>query len=194
MRKAKYLVHPYRLYENLRWLYIKKKLQYCGTGTFVKWNFIISVPKYISIGSDVHIGHGCELRTYPIYNGNKTGYVPNLIINDNVVIADNCYVSCINKIVIGNGTLLGTNVFITDNFHGNSTLDELVIPPDRRILTSKGPVIIGKNVWIGRNVCILPGVSVGDGAVIGANAVVTTSIPEKCIVAGVPAKIIKAIE
>ena len=38
---------------------------------------------------------------------------------------------------------------------------------------------------------ILPGVFIGEGCIIGANAVVTKSFPPGCILAGVPAKIIK---
>ena len=60
-----------------------------------------------------------------------------------------------------------------------------------RDLHSKGAVVIGKNVWIGDKVSILSGVTIGDNAVIGANSVVTKSVPEGCIVAGVPARVIK---
>ena len=38
---------------------------------------------------------------------------------------------------------------------------------------------------------ILPGVTIGDGAIVAAGAVVTKDVPEKCMVAGVPAKVIK---
>lgn len=53
------------------------------------------------------------------------------------------------------------------------------------------PIFIGNNVWIGENVCILPGVNVGSGCIIGANSVVNRDIPDNCIVAGVPTKVIK---
>jgi acetyltransferase-like isoleucine patch superfamily enzyme len=53
------------------------------------------------------------------------------------------------------------------------------------------PVKIGNNVIIGYRAMILPGVTIGDYCTIGAGAVVTKSFPSYCVIAGVPAKIIK---
>jgi lipopolysaccharide O-acetyltransferase len=53
------------------------------------------------------------------------------------------------------------------------------------------PVLIKQGCWIGQNVVILPGVTIGELAIIGANSVVTTSVPDRCIAVGVPAKVIK---
>jgi len=59
------------------------------------------------------------------------------------------------------------------------------------LYSTKGPVIIGNNVWIGDNVIILSGVKVGDGAVIGAGSIVTRAVPPYSIAVGNPAKVIK---
>lgn len=53
-----------------------------------------------------------------------------------------------------------------------------------------GKVIIGNNVFVGANATILPGVKIGDNAVVAANSVVTKDVPEGCVVAGNPAKVL----
>ena len=65
------------------------------------------------------------------------------------------------------------------------------LSPTKRPITSKGPVVIGNNVWIGDKATILPGVTIGDGAVVAANAVVTKDVPSYSVVGGNPARIIK---
>lgn len=101
------------------------------------------------------------------------------------------HITCSNHIEIGDNCLTGKFVTITDNAHGNTDLKTLIIPPQQRDIQSKGPVIIGKNVWIGDKATILPNVQIGDGAVIAANAVVTKNIPPYSVAAGNPAIIIK---
>jgi len=56
------------------------------------------------------------------------------------------------------------------------------------------PIKIEDNVYIGLGTIILAGVTVGKGSFIGAGSVVTKSIPESVVVAGVPAKIINEIK
>ncbi|MEK3879584.1 DapH/DapD/GlmU-related protein [Paenibacillus sp. FSL M7-0420] len=117
-----------------------------------------------------------------------------LIIGENCKIGDHVHIVASEKVVIGNNCLIASKVFISDTNHGNYSIRDLNsgphIPPDHRQLYTK-PIEIGNNVWIGENVCILLGVSVGDGCIIGANSVVNRDIPNNCIVAGTPAKIIK---
>jgi len=52
---------------------------------------------------------------------------------------------------------------------------------------------IGNNCYISTGVTILGPVRIGDNVTIGAGAVVTKDIPSNCVVAGVPAKIIKKL-
>lgn len=54
-----------------------------------------------------------------------------------------------------------------------------------------GGSVIGDNVYISPGVKIVKPVRIGNNVTIGANAVVNKDIPDNCVVAGVPAKIIK---
>lgn len=120
-------------------------------------------------------------------------FAPQIIIGDNVNIGEDCHITAINKIKIGKNVLMGKKITISDNSHGETDFDSLLIPPIKRRLFSKGPVIIEDGAWIGDNVTILSGVRIGKNSIVGANALVTKNVPENCIVGGVPAKIIKNI-
>jgi acetyltransferase-like isoleucine patch superfamily enzyme len=52
-------------------------------------------------------------------------------------------------------------------------------------------IIIGDHVWIGYRVMILKGASIGIGSIIGAQSVVTKTIPNNCIAAGSPARVLR---
>ena len=61
------------------------------------------------------------------------------------------------------------------------------------LLGSSGNVVIGNNVFIGMNAIILKNVKIGNNVVIGAGSVVTKNVPDDCVVAGNPARIIIGI-
>lgn len=63
---------------------------------------------------------------------------------------------------------------------------------DWSVVNSK-PIVIRKNAWIGMNVIILKGVEIGEGAIVGAGSVVTKDVPAWTVVAGNPARVIKAL-
>ena len=162
-------------------------------------NFYIGFPynsicglKYISIGNDCHIEKNCFLGA--IDHWEKDIFKPEIKIGNNFNMNFNCQITAINKIVIGDNVLAGSKVYITDHFHGNITKEEINIPPIKRGLFSKGPVIIGNNVWIGSGVIILPNVTIGDNCIIGANSVVTKSFEKNSVIAGNPARLIKTLQ
>ena len=53
--------------------------------------------------------------------------------------------------------------------------------------------ILGDYVTFGANAVVVGGITIGNNVIIGANAVVTKDVPDNCVVAGVPAKIIKKV-
>lgn len=113
------------------------------------------------------------------------------------------------NVVRGNSITIGKRVTVMNNVlfmgAGGITLDDDVLVAanaqlisnnhdyyDHQILTCK-PVHLKRNCWIGAGATILPGVTVGQNAVVAAAAVVTKDVPDNCVVAGVPAKIIKTL-
>lgn len=57
--------------------------------------------------------------------------------------------------------------------------------------TSYAPVRLGNDVWIPWNCFIMPGVEIGNRVVVGACSLVTRSVPDDALVAGVPAKVVR---
>ena len=53
--------------------------------------------------------------------------------------------------------------------------------------------VIGNNVIMGCHACVIGGIHIGDNVRIGAGSVVVKDVPDNCVVAGNPAKIIKRI-
>lgn len=62
------------------------------------------------------------------------------------------------------------------------------------ILGSAGGVEIGNNVFIGMHTTILKGVHIGNNVIIGANSLINKNIPDNCVVAGNPCKILMTLE
>jgi acetyltransferase-like isoleucine patch superfamily enzyme len=116
------------------------------------------------------------------------------ILSDPVVqIGDRCLIGRGSHIVghwnieIGDDIQTGPYVYITDQNH--SYLD-----PDQPIGIQnpvEAPVRIGSGSWLGANAIVLPGSTIGEHVVVAAGAVVRGEIPDHCVVAGVPAKIIR---
>ena len=53
-----------------------------------------------------------------------------------------------------------------------------------------GKIVVGNDSFIGAHSVILPGVTIGKNCVVGAGSVVTKDIPDRTVVAGVPARAI----
>lgn len=82
-------------------------------------------------------------------------------------------------VVIHNRAIIGDNCHVDQNVTIGGTSKKIEVP------------IIGNKVYIGAGAKILGPIKIGDNVVIGANAVVLKNVPNNCVVAGVPAKVIK---
>lgn len=141
--------------------------------------------------------YGCKgLTTGRFCRFDLIGTKKTLKIGDNCELGDMTHIVAYNDVSIGNNVLAASKCFISDTNHGeyhNGNQSDPGIPPRERQLTV-GEVFIGNNVWLGENVVILAGTKVGNGCIIGANSVVKGEIPDNCICAGAPAKILKRFD
>lgn len=162
------------------------KLKYAGKNISFQSISLLKGCKYIGIDSNTCFGKDLFLTVWK-FDKNE----PSLTIGKNCSFGAYNHITAINRITIGEGCLTGKWVTITDNSHGNTDIDSLKTIPTKREMISKGPITIGKNVWIGDKATILPGVTIGDGAIIAANAVVTKNVSAYNVVGGNPARILK---
>jgi acetyltransferase-like isoleucine patch superfamily enzyme len=91
------------------------------------------------------------------------------------------------QISIGDGCLLGPSFqcFASDM---HAILDRST---NRRINPPEG-IVIEDKVWAGADVTILKGTRVGSGSIIGLRSTVAGTFPPHCLIAGYPARIVKA--
>lgn len=191
LNPLRYLSHFYNKFYTYYYSQKYCKLFSCRNVSFKPKVNYTKGEKYFLIGERTSFGKLVVLTAWDNYE--REVFNPEVIIGDNCGFGDYLHLTCINKIVVGNGVLTGRWVTISDNGHGETDYDNLTTPPIKRKLSCKGTVKIGNNVWIGDKATILSGVKIGEGSIIAANAVVTKDVPPYCVAAGNPAKIIKQI-
>lgn len=119
------------------------------------------------------------------------------MITDPVVrIGDRCMIGRGSSIVghlsidIGDDIWTGPHVYITDQNHSYVDID---VPIGRQWPVDAG-VRIGSGSWLGTGVVVLPGTSIGSHVVVAAGSVVRGDIPDRCVIAGSPARIVRSYD
>ncbi|WP_133249845.1 acyltransferase [Brachybacterium endophyticum] len=54
-----------------------------------------------------------------------------------------------------------------------------------------GCIDVGEHVWLGKDVVVMGGVTIGQGSVVGLRGIVTKDLPNNCVAAGAPARVVK---
>lgn len=99
-----------------------------------------------------------------------------LILNDGVFINNSCSFNCMERIEVGNGTMMGEGVCFYDHDHVY-TAEKI-----EKWQWTTAPIRVGRDCWIGSNVTILKGVTIGDNTIIGAGCLVRKDIPANSVV------------
>ena len=110
-------------------------------------------------------------------------------LGNNISIQEYCVLSGYGGLQIGNDVSIATGCCVFSSTHVYDNSDKKI----RETELEKKAVTIGSNVWVGAGCKILGGVTIGNDVVIGAGSVVTRSLPDNGVYAGIPAKKIKSV-
>jgi acetyltransferase-like isoleucine patch superfamily enzyme len=127
--------------------------------------------------SEIFISPLCGFKAF----GNK------ISIGKHVHFSQNSFINGRGGVEIGQDSLFGPNVVLMTTNHVFTDVNT----PIRLQGVQSAAIKVENNVWLGSNVLVMPGVTIKTGAVVAAGAVVTKDIPEFCVAAGIPAKVIK---
>lgn len=105
-----------------------------------------------------------------------------LVIGDHCVIGPRARIYNLGHVQIGKHTVVSQDAHICAGTHDYQ---------DSRMTLRRDAVSIGEGCWLCADSFVGPRVTVGDHAVVGARAVVTKDVPERAVVAGNPARIVK---
>jgi acetyltransferase-like isoleucine patch superfamily enzyme len=176
----------------LGWHRLKTRVWYAhvfesvGQKTTVYQPLLLTNVHCASIGERVLIRSGARIEMIVT----DQAALPRLVIGNRVNIEQNVHIICGSSIEIQDGATITGNCAIVDVEHPYEDVDD----PTRigeRLRTRGNHVVIGQGAFIGFNSIVLPNVTVGRNAVVGAHSVVTRDVPDYCVVAGNPARIIK---
>jgi acetyltransferase-like isoleucine patch superfamily enzyme len=141
-------------------------------------------PHLIHVGAGVALGERAWLNA----KDERGDGAPTLRIGDNTSIGRLAQINAWRSVTIGRHVLIADRVFISDADHSYSDADTPILLQGDAF---RGAVTLQDGCWIGIGAVILPGVTIGRNSIVAANAVVTHDVPERAVVGGIPAKIIK---
>lgn len=142
--------------------------------------------RWIEIGSGTLVAAQVSLSAGMV-PGQDLGDRPVLRIGDGCVIGRGSHIVAHYSIVIGDDVFTGPYVYVTDQNHGYADPDV----PIGRQWPSNTAVSIGAGSWLGAGAIVLPGARIGRNVVVAAGSVVRGRVPDRCVVAGVPARVVR---
>ncbi len=183
---------------NWRWGRFKFNLH----GILVGKDLIVQGHMYLKVGnqSKVKIGDSCNFKSGRGLNPLSRNIKGALYVEDgaSLIIGNHCGFSSVclwaqKSIIIGNYVNIGADTILMDSdSHSLSYLDRRDPIKDYKN-KNDGPILIEDDVLIGTRCIILKGVKIGARSIIGSGSIVVKDIPEDCIAAGNPARIIKKL-
>ena len=154
---------------------------------------------YCRIAPDVNLGKNVKIFSFVNLYGCKIGDNSKIgafvEIQKNAIVGKNCKISShtfvCEGVQIEDDVFVGHNVTFINDLYPRSTTSEgkMQTEADWEVV----PTFIKRGASIGSSTTILAGVTIGEYAMVGAGSVVTKDVPARTIVAGNPAKVMRAI-
>ncbi|MFA5886122.1 MAG: acyltransferase [Acidimicrobiia bacterium] len=109
-------------------------------------------------------------------------------IHDGAYIGHGLRLTAVGSVVIGEEAMLADECYVSDTNH---IYEDVSVPIKRQGLRDGRRVEIGRGAWLGIGAVVCGNVRIGCNAVIGARSVVTTDVPDYSVVAGNPARVVR---
>jgi acetyltransferase-like isoleucine patch superfamily enzyme len=135
------------------------------------------------------VGRRAVLHDVRFFNLYRTG-LAGLTIGEDCFIGDECLLDLAEPITLERQVTLAERVLVLTHMkvgYSDHPLMEAFPPLAKEVVFEQG-------AFVGANVTVLAGVRVGRCAFVAAGSVVTADVPARALVAGVPARVIRAIE
>ena len=156
--------------------------------------------EFVCISADVKLGKNVKLsRFINLYGcevGDETKIGAFVEIQKNAKVGSRCKISShtfvCEGVTIEDNVFIGHGVmFINDSYPRATTADgEPQTEKDWKVERT----LVKKGASIGSGATILSNIVVGENAIVGAGSTVTRDVPPNTIVAGSPARVLRAIE
>jgi acetyltransferase-like isoleucine patch superfamily enzyme len=153
------------------------KLRKVGSNVVIEAGVRIFHPENIEIGDNVYIGHDTILKGY---------YNSDIIVGSNVWIGQGCFIHGAGGIVIQSNVGIGPHVKIHAAYHEDDGETLIMVQP-----LKFSSICIEEDVNVGIGATLMHGVTLRRGTKVGASAVVTKTFPERAVIAGVPARLLR---
>lgn len=129
-----------------------------------------------------------RLRSLRIKDGATFWFPYGISIGRRVSINEWVFIDGYGGVEIGDDCRIAHGCSLVSEDH---RFDDVTVPI-RRQGKVKGPIRLGRDVWLGAGVRVTKGVTIGDGCVVGAGSVVTRDLPAYSIAVGAPARVISS--
>ena len=139
----------------------------------------------VSTRSSVVIGNCCVLQNLDLWIEDN---------NNKIVIGDNVYIGGAHLAVTGTDKQIsiGKNCMLSDGIVMRTGDSHAIIDVNtNQKINHEADICIDDHVWITQNATILKGTVISKDSVVGTGAIVSGNYGCNCLIAGVPAKVVK---